>query len=363
VQQQPPRGFRRFLATPPGKAFLIALTVLVVFASYVYVETLLAIPVFLIFGLAVPIWAGLKRPRYLALSGLVVLLLVAPISTLVITQDIRTPIGAACSVSNTTCPGSSANALLQNASVTPYTGTTSTNFTWTVVVFPANAPKGNSTVWNISLYISTCPGATSTTPPSWCSAGYPFTQITQKLNLSNTSRAVALTFHDMIGSNGIWDWQMGVYTLNSSTHKPWYQTLVGDPTYNGIEGPVVGDYATTYGALVPTIYFDDLLFLGGSFYIVLLVYILFKSRERRRKEVQKRAAGPVPPSAGTGPEPTTLPSPTAPPTSKAAAGAGPPERTCPNCSAVVYENETKCWKCGADLPAGVSAPLPSGKKG
>lgn len=359
MQQQKPRGLRRFLGTPLGKAVLIAITILIVFASYVYVEALVAIPVFLIFGLAVPIWAGLKRPRYLALSGLVVVLLVAPISSLVITQDIRTPISAACSTTNETCPGSTANALLQNASVSPYTGTTSTNFTWTVWIFPHYLPSGNSTVWNISLYISTCPGATSKSPPPWCSGGYPFTQKTYTVNLSSSSAPTLETFHDVIGSNGIWDWQMGVYTLNSTTHKPYYMTLVGDPTYNGIEGPVVGTFATTFGALLPTIYVDDLLFLGGPFYLVLLVYMLFKSRERRRKEAQQRAAGPVPPAGGPGGEAPLSPT-SAPPAPGPTTAAGPPERTCPSCNAVVYENETKCWKCGADLQVAASPPLPSG---
>ncbi len=178
MQQKQPRGLRRFLTTPLGKAILIALTILVVFASYVYVETLLAIPAFLIFGLAIPIWAGLKRPRYLALSGLVVVLLVAPISTVVITQDIRAPLAVSCSSTNETCTGPN-NGLLQNASVSPYTGTGGTNFTWAVTIFPQFSPVGNTTPVNVSLYVSTCPGATSgTSPPPWCSAGYPFHQIT-----------------------------------------------------------------------------------------------------------------------------------------------------------------------------------------
>lgn len=358
MQQKQPSGFRRFLATPIGKAVLIAITILVVFASYVYVEALLAIPAFLVFGLAIPIWAGLKRPRYLALSGLVIILLVAPISTLVITQDIRTPLPLSCSASNTTCPGATADALLQNASVTPYTGTGTTNFTWTVTVFPQFVPKGNTTPVNLSLYISTCPGATSTSPPSWCSAGYPFTQLTVTFP-ANLSTVTTVTFHHVIGSNGIWDWQMGVYTLNNTTHVPYYQTLVGDPSYNGIEGPVVGDFASTFTSLLPTIYFDDFLFLGGPFYLVLLVYVLFKNRERRRKDAQKRAAGPVPPGGGSADEQLRAPPPSTRPGPSGATPPGPPERTCPNCDAVVYENEAKCWKCGADLAGSPSAPLPS----
>jgi hypothetical protein len=360
VQPKQPSPFRRFLGTRIGRVVLIALTILVVFGSYVYVEALLAIPVFLIFGLALPIWVGLKRPRYLALSGLVVVLIVAPLSTLVITQDVRTPVPLASSL--TDLPGAGGNALLQNAGVSPYTGTTSTNFTWTVTVYPQYRPAGNSTPVNVSLYISTCPGATSTSPPSWCSAGYPFIQLNHTFPANLTS-STTVTFHDMIGSNGIWDWQMGVYTKNSTTGALFYQTLVGDPTYNGIEGPVVGSFATTYFELVGTIYFDDALFLGGPFFVILLIYVLFKNRERRRAEARQRAVGPVPAAGGPSEVTQPLPPPsTRPPLTTPAAPPAAAERTCPNCNAVVYANETRCWKCGADLTGSTGAPLPSSPK-
>ena len=378
--QQPTRGFRRFLATPVGRALLIALTILVVFATAAYLGSdgiLLAIPVFLIVGLALPIWVGLKRPLYLALSALVVLLVVAPLTTIVITQGIYTPVPpiSSCTYTNpaaicTNYPG--AHPVLQNASVDPYSGNTSTNFTWVVNVLPGNLPPGNSTLWNVSLYVSSCPGATSAiNPPSWCAAGYSFSQITDTLNLTNSSRVVPLTFHHVVGAIGIWDWQMGVYTLNSTTHQAYFQTLVGDPTYNGIEGPVVGDFSVTYYALIGGVYFSVFLFLGGPFFLVLVVYLVFKNRERRRQDAQRRAAGPVPPAAGAAaaagtavPAPTPSPTAPGPPgAAGAAATASVPEMACPNCNAVVYPNETKCWKCGADLrgASGSPAPLPSGK--
>jgi hypothetical protein len=360
VQPKQPSPFRRFLATRIGRVLLIAVTLLVVFGSYVYVEALLAIPVFLLFGLALPIWVGLKRPRYLALSGLVVVLIVAPLSTVVITQEVRTPVPLASSL--TDLPGTGGNALLQNAGVSPYTGSTSTTFTWTVTVYPKYVPVGNTTPVNLSLYISTCPGATSPSPPSWCSAGYPFIQINYTFP-ANLTAATPVSFTHTLDSNGIWDWQMGVYTKNNTTGKLFYQTLVGDSSYNGIEGPVVGDFGTTYFELLGTIYFDDALFLGGPFFFILLIYLLFKNRERRRNEARQRAAGPVPPTGGPSegaqplPPPSTRPPPTGP-----VATPPTPERTCPNCNAVVYANETRCWKCGADLGTGPGAPLPSGPK-
>ncbi len=359
MQQQKPRGFRGFVQTIYGKSLLVAIAVLVVFATYVYVDTLLAIPAMLLFGLAIPIWLGLKRPRFLALVGLVIVVAAAPLSTVVITQDIRAPISPSNSL--TTISGTS-GALMQNATVSPYTGTTSTNFTWSVTIVPAGIPKGNtSPVW-LNLYVSTCPGATSTSPPSWCSAGYPFTLLNYTAFPANLTAPTTVTFHYRIGSNGIWDWQMGIYTKNSTTGRPFFQTLVGDPTYNGIEGPVVGDYASTFGAILPTIYFDDALFLGGPFFVVLLIYLLFKNRERRRKEAAQRAAGPVPPTGAPPEGGSALPPSIAkgpPPGSSAAPTAA--ERTCPNCNAVVYENETTCWKCGASLTAVPAAPLPSSR--
>ena len=365
-----PAWLSGFVQKPYGKAFFIALAILLTFAVYVYVYTLLAIPAVILFGLAVPIWVGLKRPRYLVIMGLLIVLVVAPVSTVVFTQEIREPIAAASSL--TDIPGTNGTALLQNAQVWPYTGTSSTNFTWNVTIVPAGIPQGNTTPIWLELYISTCPGATSTNPPGWCSAGYSFVSLNASTYpdtdcgsvIANlTTAPKSCTFHYQIGSDGIWDWQMGVYTQNKTTGAPYYQNLVGDPTYNGLEGPVVGDFASTYGAVLPTIFFDDALFLGAPFFILLLLYLLFKNREKKKKDAAARAAGPVPPTGS--PEGSALPpslSKGPPPGSTAA----PPvkERTCPNCNAVVYENETICWKCGASLTSGGggSPPMPSSTK-
>ncbi len=363
MQQQQASGLRGFVQKPLGKVFLVAITILVVFATYVYIPDgqLLAIPAMLIFGLALPIWLGLKRPRYLAITGIVVILIVAPVATLVITQEIRTPIGPASSL--TTLAGTNGAALLENASVSPYTGTTATNFTWTVWLNPAGVPKGNSSPYLLELYISTCPGATSTSPPTWCSSGYPFHQLNvTSFTSAQLNGTQPVTFHYRIGSNNIWEWQLGVYTRNLTSGKSFYQNLVGDPTYNGLEGPVVGDYATTYGELIGTIFITVLLYLAAPFYLILVFYMLFKNRERRRKEAAERAAGPVPPTTPPDGGGTALPSAggkgarsaiSTPPSSSTVR-----ERTCPQCNAVVYENETTCWKCGAALTEG--RPLSTG---
>jgi len=361
VAQQPNRPFRRFLGTTLGRVLIILLAFAVTFATYAYVSVILAIPAILLFGLALPIWGGLKRPRILALIGLVIVLAVAPIATIVFTQEILTPIGESSSAAG--APFSNGGPLMQNASVTPYSGSTNTNFTWTVTVFPGNHPAGNSTPNEIVLYISTCPGATGNNSPN-CNQPYPLTILTNKTLPSADTGSYKVRFHYRIGSEGIWAWQMAIYTNNSTTQKPFYQLLVGDPTYNGIEGPVVGSFSVIYLDLLPTIYFQAILFLGAPFYVILLVYMLLKNRERRRKEEQLRAPGPVPPSGGPvpGPSPsaggTPLPSSQGPPSGPSGAIGGaapaPEELNCPKCNAVVYPGEVTCWKCGTALPGSPS---------
>jgi hypothetical protein len=363
VAQQPQGRFRRFLPTPAGRVVLILLAVLAVFATYAYVSVIIAIPAALLFGLALPIWAGLKRPRFLAVVGLVIVLAVAPIATVVYTQELLTPVGLSSSPNNV--PLSDGKEVMQNASVQPYTGTTNTTFTWTVTVFPGNVPQNNRTPYVVYLYISTCPGATGNSSP-YCSQPYTLTVLTNSTPLpdSNQTPVVGtapynLTFHYRIGSDGIWAWQMGVYSRNNTTGVPFYQLLAGDPQYNGIEGPVIGGFTVIYSDLVPTIYLQELLFLGLPFYFVLLVYMLFKNRERRKKEAQRRALGPVPsgevPASAAPVAPgTPLPSSKVPPGSSAgtppAAAAPAQELNCPKCNAVVYAGEQSCWKCGAALP-------------
>jgi hypothetical protein len=354
--QQRGGGFRRFVQTPYGKAALPAATILIVFGTYVYISTLLAIPAILVFGLAIPIWTGLKRPRYLALSGLVVILIVAPISTAALVQEIRTPIGDVSSSSS--LPDGNGNPVLNNAAVSPYTGTTSTNFTWQVTVQPQYIPDAsNNSTLMIALFVSTCPGATSNST-TYCPSGFTFYNFSKPL--LDLKAPTNLTWSFVIGTNGIWDWQMELWVVNA-THGLNNILLQGDPTYNGIEGPVVGSWWVTYGQIVPTLYLNDLLLLGLPFYLVLVLYMFFKRRERTRKDAQKRAAGPTPPdSTTTGPPSGTTPTapvgPSASPTAQ--------EHNCPSCGAVLYAGETSCWKCGAkvgDTSAGT--PLPSAPKG
>ncbi len=357
MQQQQRGGFRRFLQSSVGKALLIAATILLTFASFVYVQTLIAIPVFLLFGLAVPIWSGLKAPKYLALSGLVVILLVAPIANAAITQEIMTPLPTASSA--TGLPFSNGGSpVLQGASVAPYVGGTSTNFTWSVTIYPQYLAYPNSSIEWITLYISSCPGATGNNSPN-CASGYSLWALNDS-SVGGITTATPITFHFVIGSQGIWDWQMELAYRNGTAGNTTYMLLVGDATYNGIEGPVVGNFGTVFVSLLPTLYLDVLLFLGIPFYVVLLLYMVFKSRERRKQDAARRAAGPppddtapsIPSSGGTGGGGSSV---------KLSAASGAPvatEGACPSCGAVVYANETTCWKCGAKIGSTSGVPLP-----
>jgi hypothetical protein len=662
VQQQPKGGFRRFVQTPAGKSILLAVAIALVFATFVYITPLLAIPVFLVVGLAVPIYAGLKRPRYLALAGLVVILLATPIASAAYTQEILTPTPAASS--SASLPAGNGGAVLQNAYVTPFTGDTSTNFTWNVTIYPqyltstieffvpagaypydlgavpgyqtepasgtatagvseinltfsrapytvafqetglasgtnwsatfggATANSTTSTVdfsvgngtysytvgpvpgyattrasgtvpisgtgatvdvsftedaypvtfsetglpvgaaWNVTvngttqtstspsltiflengsypytfgsvtgfsdatlmgtvnvsgaavpvstaysqstqtaiftetglpvgtswsvtvgtatlgsvgrsvsfpegdgrfaftvgsvsgylqaptsgnvtlsgvskevnvtfvppeylvsftesgllpaaswsvdlggisesavnspvavlLYLSTCPGAISGNS-SVCPSGYPFIPLSVTLPTHLTAETT-VTFRYTIGSDGIWDWQMALEMRDSAGHAT-LVSLVGDPTYDGIEGPVIGGFLTFFAEFLPTLYLDFVLYLGVPFYFVLLVYMVLKNREARRKEMRRRAAGPIPPTTAAGAV-ADAPAPSAPGPPSAAPAAAPEgsksadEQPCPNCSALVYPGEKRCWKCGAELATGGNSPLRSG---
>lgn len=350
MEAKKPNLFRRFCQTPYGRAALPAIAIVIVFGTYVYVSTLLAIPVILLFGLAVPIWGGLKSPRYLAISGLVIILIVGPLASVAITQEIRTPTPPASSLTTTSVNGT--GPVLLNAQVSPYTGGTSTNFTWTVTLQPQYAPNTTRGLLGVSLYISSCPGATGNNSP-YCSPGYTLLNLTQNFTTPPTT-TTSLSFQYTIGSDGIWDWQMGAFLRNATPGGNWtWIFLLGDPTYNGIEGPVIGTWTDTFAELLPTIYLNGLLFLGLPFYLVLVLYMFFKRREAQRKEAQRRAAAP--PAAEAAPA-VTLPPGSPPPPGPAAAPAV-QEKACPNCNAVVYENETTCWKCGTSL-AGTPSSTP-----
>jgi hypothetical protein len=661
VQASPTGGFRRFVQTGAGRALLIAFAILVVFVAYAYISPILAIPAFLVVGLFVPIYLGLKRPRYLALSGLVVVLLVAPLATAVFTQEIMAPVPAA--ESSSSLPDGGNGSVLQNATVTPFNGGTGTDFTWSVSIYPqyltssilfpvergsypyhvgavpgyrSSGPSGNLSVqslsyvnlsfvpasqavtftetglspttgwtvtlngtlgasnnstvvfdvrngtynytvqgsggfvptatsgrvsvsgptgvavkfgsasypvtfhetglrpgtgWNVAvgstsasstsdqvvllevngshtytvgtltgftstpssgpcnvtaapvsvtitftpvhqvvtfsesglptgtswsvtfnssspstanrslgflfsnaatgaknytvgavagygvhpaggtvtlsgspqnvnltftpnvaavevtefglpwgtnwsvelgtatitthatptavlLFVSTCPGAT-TNNSATCPSGYPFHiyQVNLTTPLTTVTKETFSGIH--VSENGVWTWQLALAVHDAATGNFTYVYLVGDPTYDSIEGPVVGGFSVIFFAVLGSIYLDVFLFLALPFYFILLLYMMFKGRESRRRGLAARPSASIPPSSGSAPSgaPSGGPSKTLPSASSGPPGASSPpppganERACPNCGAVVYVSEKTCWKCGATLPA------------
>ena len=352
-------GLRRFMQGPLGRVLLIAIAIVVTAFTYAYLYALIAIPVMLIVGLMLPIYLGIKRIRFLAILGLVILLASAPIATIVLTQEVMTPIPPASSPTN--FPGANGGALLQDASVSPYLGSTSTNFTWNVTVYERYVPAGNDSPYLLSLYISTCPGATGPNDPN-CNAGYPFYTLNRTLAPLATNATEVVSFHFVFPSDGIWAWQMGAFlnnTTSPSTHNATFIQLVGDALYNGLEGPVVGGFLTTYEQLVLSVYLNVVVYLGIPFYVVLVIYLYIKRRQGARGSAAARAPGPVPSeSPATDAPPAAGVPPVAPATTDASAPRR-PEMPCPNCGAVVYPNETTCWKCGTKLPGGGSAAPPA----
>ncbi len=357
-------GLRAFVQRPIGRVLLIAFAIVITALTYAYLYALLAIPVMLLVGLALPIWLGIKRVRFLALMGLVILLLSAPIANVVLTQEVMTPIPAASSP--TDLVGAGGGALLQNAQVKPYVGTTSTNFTWNVTVVPLYVPKGNDSPYKLTLYISTCPGATGTNDLN-CASGYPFYELNHTFPGGVTTNTT-VTFHFTFPSDGIWAWQMGAFLNNSTsptTHNATFLLLAGDAVYNGLEGPVVGTFATTYEQLILSIYLNVFVYLGIPFYVVLIVYLYIKRRQAQRGSAAARAPGPVPAESGggDGPPPAAGPPLVVKPVTSDASAPRRPEMPCPNCGAVVYPNESACWKCGkplsGSLKASADAPLRS----
>jgi hypothetical protein len=370
---EPATGFRRFLQTPLGKAGFVLLSVGVVFATYTYVTAVLAIPVFLIVGLALPIYGGLKRPRFLALSALVVLLVVAPLATVVYSQEVLTPPGSASSPGSG--PFESGGSVLQNAYISPFTGSASTSFTWNVTLYPKYLNSSlESTNWSndsLELFVSTCPGATQPNL-SYCGGGYSLIVVDPETSLSKlhppTNGSVE-SFQLQVPSSGIWSWQMILSIQNTSNAtNPNKIELAGDPTYNGLEGPIVGGFGVVYGALILTVYEVEFVYLGILFYLILLLYMWFKSREARRKDALKRAArsmaGATPPAPAVSPGPGT--GPTSPGAAPVASSSPSSELTCPHCGAIIYAHEAKCWKCGGPLDGSgpsASPPLASGGTG
>jgi hypothetical protein len=344
-------SIKAFVAKPLGRISLLVFITLCLAGSAIYLGYFIAIPVFLLVGLGLPIYLGLSRPRTLFLIGLAALLVAGPIVTAGTVNLLLTPAPA---VNGLVFSGMS-QSVLQNATVSPYSNAGTFNFTFTVDVNPAFLPSGSQTkvLW-IDFFLSTCPNALSNSSTQ-CGAGtYPYHFQNDSYN---SSARETVTFHQKIGGVNVWWWTMGAGYVNSTGGISWIYLVPGNG-YATAEGPVTGDYLSLYTLILPAIYFTVFIYPGLVFFLGVLVYLFLKSRQRRRSGGAPSVPAPTAPTSPSGtPSSLTAPGPSAP---------SRPELACPKCGAVVYAGETRCWKCGTPLtamqaPAVEDQPLPSSK--
>jgi hypothetical protein len=358
---QPATGIKGFATRPLGRAALIAVAIVTLGVGVIYLGPLLGVAILLLFGLALPIYLGWRRPRSLAIAGLVILLLAAPLAAVLATEQYYQPSPAASSPGGL---GETNGSFLQNGVVAPFSSTNGRVFTFSVTVSPSHL----NTSWhlvNLTLFVSTCPDATTPNDSaSSCPVPYPsFTQV-HPFNGTPTGETT-VTFTQRLPAPNLYWWI--VYATCNFTTRPagggngtghwgyiWLQATSG---YVDVQGPVVGDFLSILGIVILPVYELVLVYPGLIFYVALLVYTYYKARQARRSG----PVGPPPGAPGSAPAP-----PSGPPISGAAPatpGAPREELHCPKCGAVVYPNESQCWKCGTPLGAGGDAPLPSGPGG
>jgi hypothetical protein len=351
---QPQSLIKAFFAKPLGRIILLIIIALVLAGSAIYLGYLIAIPVFLLVGLALPIYLGWTRPRTLFLVGLSALLVAGPIVTAGTVSLLLTPSPAVGGPVFSPFTQS----VFQNASVHPYYQSSGGDFTFTADVNPAFLPNGSQpkVLW-IDFFLSTCPNALSNNSSACGGAGaypYHFQNFTY-----NSSAKQTVQFVQSIGGVNVWWWTMGAGYVNSTGHINWVYLAPGNG-YSTAEGPVTGAYLSIYTLILPAIYFTVFIYPGLVFFLGVLVYLFLKMRQRRRAGGAPSVPAPVVPSTSGTPATSSTPSPGAP---------SRPELACPNCGAVVYAGETRCWKCGTPLTSGPSPPasatdqpLPSGKQ-
>jgi hypothetical protein len=352
-------GFRGFGLTRLGKLVLLAISIAVLAATFYYLGPYFAIPAFVLFGLGVPIYAGWKIPRELALAGVVALLVAAPIVNYGLTSQAMVPSGAVMSGTNGTSSGTG-NPVLTNAIASPYSGPGGSSFTFSVDVSPNNLPAKYLPDL-LFVYVSTCPGVTGPSSPN-CPSGYPF--YTANLSMVGVNASpTPETFHLALPGPNIWWWQMALLaespffnsTANRTEYNYDYIGLNANNIYGSVQGPIAGNFVTTFDLLLPQTIIELLFYPGLVFFVALLIYMFLKSREARRKAQRDRTgSASLPPTTGAPPDaPSTVDVPSDAPRRN--------ESACPKCGAVVYPGETSCWKCGSPLPSTGAAPLPSSR--
>lgn len=335
-------GVKAFVASPLGKALLTAVAAVVLALALIYLGALIAIAAFLLFMLAIPIYLGWKRPRELAVCGLIALLVAGPIASTLYAQEIRSPSAAVASDAQAGTGGT--GSVLTNAYVSPFAADTGTSFKFSVTVNPEYLPSGAHAPEYVVVYLTTCPGADSANNSACGGGGYPFWELNDSFNATiNTTEVVGLS--QTLHAANLWFWLMAfIYT--NSTNGSQYIWVNPQSGYNAVQGPVSGSFASTVGLIIPTVYGEVFVYVGLTFYAGLLLYWYLRVRSERRNAPPP---GPLTTGAPGGP-----PGPSGP---SGASAAPSNERKCANCGAVIYPSETSCWKCGRPVaPAAAASP-------
>ncbi|MCI4348288.1 MAG: hypothetical protein L3J97_06705, partial [Thermoplasmata archaeon] len=250
-------SIKAFVAKPLGRIALLSFISLALAGSSIYLGYLIAIPVFLLTGIGLPIYLGWSRPRTLFLVGLAALLIAGPIVTVGTVSLLLTPSPAV----NGEIFAPHTQSVLQNASVHPYYRSASGNFTFSANVNPAFLTAGSGPkVVLVVLSVTTCPDAlidiqNVLVRNNASSCGAPGTYPFHSANFTyNASTAIAVSFVQKLGGVNVWWWTMGAEYLNASGKVAW---LYLTPTngYTLAEGPVTGDYLSIYLLILPAIYF------------------------------------------------------------------------------------------------------------
>lgn len=323
-------GVRAFAQSWPGKVTLTAVAAAVAAGSFAYLGFLISIGAFLLFMLAVPIYLGWKRPRELAVAGLVAMLVAAPLASLAYTYQFRTPVGLVSS------DPENGGSVLADASVAPFDGAAGATFHFSVTLNPQYLPAGAHAPEYVVVYLTTCDGAITANDSSCGGGGYPFWVLNQTF-AQNVTNVTDVSLAQRLNMPSLWYWLMAFVYQDAQNQSAWIWVDPGAGNA-AVQGPVSGSFGSTFTYVLPDIIGDVLIYLGLVFYAGLLLYMFLRNRRERRAAAE---AGPGPAPAGGSPP------------GAAGRSAGPPgsERSCPKCGAVIYPAETSCWKCGTPIPA------------
>ncbi|HTT26209.1 MAG TPA: hypothetical protein VMH90_04515 [Thermoplasmata archaeon] len=326
-------GVKGFVATPAGKVGLTALAVGAIYAGFIYLGVLIAIASFVFVMLLLPLYFGWSNTRQLAVAGFAALVIAAPLVSAGYTQELRTPVGPVDS------PVDGNGSVLTHAESVPFTGDAGTTFEFRVTINPQFLPKGAQGPEYLLVFLSTCYGAVTANDSSCGGSGYPFWELNHTF-ATPLVNATTVQVSQRLNESNLWSWNMAFVYRNATNATQW--AWIGGSEFFSIQGPISGSFGDTYLLVLPTFYEVVFLYTGSVYFGALVIYLYIKSRQNRRNPPPM--PGPSVPG-GTG-------APGAPP------GTTPRiERSCPKCGAVVYPEESACWKCGAPLTA-TATPLP-----